>query len=260
MKHINKFLFLTIAGFAAYYLVNKLFFAELYNYLKATTEHIPFSYFTTYLIVGLPMVAVLFLLHTPNKVLESMGISTGFLRGLAVALICTLPMLLGYAGVFQFNTELTWTKIFTGAICAALFEELFFRGFLFGQIFRYTRFGFFPVIIFGAILFAIGHLYQSQDPGTLVGIFLTTFLGAGLFAWVFVEWDFNLWVAIWLHLLMNLYWMLFSAGENALGGVYSNVFRVLTITLVIVGTIVYKRRKGLALAVNRETLWMERGD
>jgi hypothetical protein len=56
---------------------------------------------------------------------------------------------------------------------------------------------------------------------------------------------------------MNLYWMLFSAGENAFGGLYANIFRVLTITLIILGTIRYKQRKGKPLIVRRDTLWMK---
>jgi len=84
---------------------------------------------------------------------------------------------------------------------------------------------------------------------------MTTFLGAILFAWVYIEWNSNLWVAIFLHLFMNLSWMLFSVSENALGDNYANVFRVLTIALTIIGTIAYKRRQGVELAINRNTLW-----
>ncbi len=57
---------------------------------------------------------------------------------------------------------------------------------------------------------------------------------------------------------MNLYWMLFDAGDNALGPVLSNVFRMSTIALTIVGTLYYKKRIGSALAVNRRTIWWKR--
>ena len=57
---------------------------------------------------------------------------------------------------------------------------------------------------------------------------------------------------------MNLFWMLFSAGENALGGVYANVFRVSTILLIVVLTIVYKKKKGHKLEINKSTIWIKK--
>jgi len=57
---------------------------------------------------------------------------------------------------------------------------------------------------------------------------------------------------------MNLFFELFSAGENALGGLYMNIFRVLTILLIILITVVYKRKKGIKLEINKGTLWMKK--
>ena len=47
-------------------------------------------------------------------------------------------------------------------------------------------------ILIGALLFAFAHMYQSQDTMKLVGIFAITFMGAGLYAWLYVEWNYNL--------------------------------------------------------------------
>lgn len=256
MNRNTKIILLTLISFSLHYLLSKLFFADIYHYLTELVTSKNLSYVLTYLLVGIPIFLATWHLNL-NNFLSSLGLQKGFLQGVVVALICTLPMLIGYAIVFEWNQEANWNKIVTGVICAAFFEELYYRGFLFGQIFRFTKIGFIPAILIGALIFASAHLYQSSDPGTLIGIFMTTFFGAGLFAWVYVEWDNNLWVPIWLHLLMNLFWLLFSAGDNALGGVYSNIFRVLTITTVIVGTIVYKKRKGKALVINRNSLWMQ---
>lgn len=207
-----------------------------------------------YSIEGIPSVLLLLLLHQPAQLAASLGLSKDFFKGLLAAFIFTLPMLLGYAVVFAYNDQLTWQEVIIGSVCAAFFEELYFRGILFGQLFRYGKIGFFPAILLGAVLFALAHLHQSNDPAELVGIFGATFVGAILFAWVYAEWD-NLWVPIFLHLLMNLYWGLFSAGDNAMGGNEANLFRLLTIALAIGGTIIYKRKKKLALAVNKRTIW-----
>jgi hypothetical protein len=51
--------------------------------------------------------------------------------------------------------------------------------------------------------------------------------------------------------------MLFAAGDDALGGLYANIFRVMTIVLVISATVIYKRRKGIPLEINRRTLWIK---
>jgi membrane protease YdiL (CAAX protease family) len=113
-------------------------------------------------------------------------------------------------------------------------------------------------VLAGALLFASLHLYQSNEFSTLTGIFITTFSGAVLFAWVMSEWQHNLWVPVFLHFFMNLFWMMFSAGVNALGGWYANIFRAITIALIIVITILYKRRSGERMEINRETLWIKK--
>jgi len=59
-------------------------------------------------------------------------------------------------------------------------------------------------------------------------------------------------------MLMNLAWELFSVSDNALGGIYSNVFRFLTIGLVIILTVLYKKRNGIKLTVNKKTLLIQK--
>jgi riboflavin transporter FmnP len=57
---------------------------------------------------------------------------------------------------------------------------------------------------------------------------------------------------------MNLHWMLFSAGDNALGGTYANIFRTITIILTIVGTLFYKKHSGKKLVISRNSLWINK--
>jgi membrane protease YdiL (CAAX protease family) len=108
-----------------------------------------------------------------------------------------------------------------------------------------------------ALIFASLHLYQSNDPVTMLGIFITTFMGAGLFAWLYSEWDFNLWVPIALHFFMNLSWEMFSVADNALGDLNAGLIRGLTILLAIAGTVIYKKKHGIPLTVNKLTLWVK---
>ena len=257
MNNTLRILLLTVLSFGIYMLLSELYFGPLRTSLDKTINQIGISHIITYLLVGIPLFLGTILIHHGKSFLSSLGLDKSIGKGMLVSLIFTLPMFLGFAIVFEPSTEVSVSKILTGVLAAAFFEELYFRGFLFGQLFRFTKIGFIPSIIIGAIIFASAHLYQSQEFWTLVGVFLITFMGAVLFAWIYVEWNYNLWVPIFLHLFMNLSWMLFSVSDNALGGTYANVFRVVTIALAIIGTLVYKRRNGLPLEINKATIWMK---
>lgn len=258
MNKTYKVLIIVALSIGGYYILNKLFFKPLQSFLNSIIHSNELSYLLTLLIIGLPLFIGVLVINKPKLFFESLGLNKSIAKGSLFSLICTSPMLIGYAIVFDFNSEITWNEIFRFAIIAAFIEELYFRGILFGQIYRFTKTGFIPSILYGAIIFASFHLYQSQDVLTLAGIFAATFLGAILFAWTYIEWKNNLWIPIFLHFFMNLFWMLFSAGENALGGVYANIFRILAIVLIIFLTVAYKRRKGEKLEINRNSIWIKR--
>ncbi|MEI7492164.1 MAG: CPBP family intramembrane glutamic endopeptidase [Bacteroidota bacterium] len=213
-----------------------------------------FSYFITYIFIGVPLFIGTYFINNNYNILNNLGLSKNILRGLVLAIIFTLPMFIGGHIFYKFNQEIIISKLIAGTIFAGFFEELYFRGFLFGQIFRNTKLGFLPSIIIGALVFAAAHLYQSRDISTMTGIFITTFMGAIFFAWLFVEWDYNLWVPVFMHTLMNLSWILFNISDNALGNINSNIFRGLTIAVAIILTILYKRKQGQTLSINRNTL------
>ena len=258
MKNTPRTLLITILAFGAYYLLDEAFFPALRSTINESIHQISISHILAYLILGIPLLIGIILLHKGQERMNSLGLNRPVLRAMLIALLLTLPMFIGYAIVYQWNTEISIDKILLGVVCAAFFEELYFRGFLFGQIFRYSRIGFIPAVLIGAVLFAIVHLYQSQELSTSIGVFAITFMGGILFAWLYAEWDYNLWVPIFLHAFMNLSWMMFDVADNALGDLYANIFRNVTIALSIILTIVYKRRKGLALEVNRSTIWMKK--
>jgi len=195
---------------------------------------------------GIPIlivVATLLLMHSPKKILNTLGLDKDLLKGLGVGFLFTLPMLIGYAIVAEVHT-LTFKEIYHKIILAAFVEELLFRGFLFGVLFRYAKWGFIPAALLSAVLFASGHLYQATSFGQAFGVFGITLMGALWFAWLYIEWKKNLWVPIFLHAFMNGYWGLFSIADNAAGGLYANIFRTLTIVLSLVITIYMIKKRG----------------
>ena len=228
-----------------------LFIDKVFNYKLL-------SYLITYLIVGIPIFAGTYFINDSKRILKNLGLSQNILHGIILASIFSFPMFIGGFTLGTVGVDISIPNLIAKTIFAGFFEELYFRGFLFGQIFKNTKLGFIPSILVCALVFASGHLYQSQNVSILFGVFLTTFSGALFFAWLFVEWSYNLWVPIFLHTLMNLSWMLFTVNDNALGNVSSNVFRGLTIAISIIVTVLYKRKKGQNLMINRQTLWMKK--
>lgn len=249
----TRTILITILSFLFYYYLNG-FFADIFKVLEQLIHFHLLSYFITYVIIGLPILIGTMVIHRKIEILSHLGLNKGFLKGILIAFIFALPMLAGGLAFFPLNEEKTIERLIKATLFAGFFEELYFRGFLFGQVFRYTKAGFIPSIIIGAILFASAHLYQSNEVSTLVGIFLATFMGSVFFAWLFVEWQFNLWVAIFLHAFMNLAWEIVVVSDNALGDFRGNIFRGLTIALAITGTIIYKKRKGMMMEINKRTL------
>ncbi len=212
-----------------------------------------------YLISSAPVIIALFLLMQPRSILSNMGLNKGFLIALVFGAIATIPMSIGGLIFAEYSRDVTVDYMIYGAGVAGFMEEFFFRGFLFGLLFRIAKWGFIPSIFITSMIFGLGHLYQSNDLLSALGVFGVTAFGSLLFAWVYVEWNYNLWCAIFLHIFMNLWWIVFSLSSTAQGDLLANIIRVLSIAIVIILTILYKKRHRLSYQVNRKTLWMNRG-
>lgn len=258
MKEL-KFFIIFITGFLIYYFVDAYFFSNLQNEITILSKSKAVGHIITYTITICPLIIIITILHRSFKdILGRLGLSGNMLTGFYFAFVVTLPSLIAYSLKYGINCNLNANTIIINTISSAFFEEIIYRAFLIGQLYRYTRLGFLPAIFLGSTLFGLAHLYQSSDVTELTGIFLITFLGSLLFFWVYAEWKFNLWTAIFLHCLMNLYWLIFDVDNNALGGIYANVFRFITVFLVIFVTIVYKRKKRIPFEIVRRTLWMKK--
>lgn len=234
------------------YLFLRQYFQGIKTFLDKITHIGLLSYFITYLIIGIPIFIGTYFIN--KDVLKDLGLVNNILKSIGLALLFSIPMFIGGFIFFNISSEISIENLIAGTIVIGFIEELYFRGFLFGLVYKYTRLGFIPSIVFGAIIFAIGHLYQSQDLSELIGIFTVTFLGAILFAWLYVEWDYNLWIPVFLHALMNFNWHFFEMDETALGGLIPNILRGLTIMSAIFFTVFRKRRIGLRLNIRKDTL------
>ena len=257
LKQSHKTVVITIVFFAVY-LIFKQYFSTVKESLDVFTKNGLLSYVLTYSIIGIPIYIGTYLINTKLNVLSNLGLNYNPVKPFLITLLFSLPMFLGGILFFEFNQDISIPNLVAGTIIISFVEELFYRGFLFGQLFKYTKLGFISAIFLGAIIFATGHLYQSQDTFELIGIFLVTFMGAILFAWLYVEWNYNLWIPIFLHSLMNLTWHLFEMDETALGGILPNIFRGITIIIAIVFTIIYKKKRNKELIITKDRLIKKR--
>ena len=186
-------------------------------------------------------------------ILGKLGLTGSFIKGFGLALICVLPMILSAAIMGELSLE-DPLNILKKTVLAGLMEELLFRAFLFGLLFRFLGWGFIPAAVLSAVIFGLGHIYQGNSSGTVLAVFAITAIGSAWFAWLYIEWQNNLWVPIFFHMLMNASWLLFQVSETAVGGLYSNIFRAVTIALSVLITIYFNKKKG-SFAVNALNLW-----
>ncbi|MCC8018190.1 MAG: CPBP family intramembrane metalloprotease [Rikenellaceae bacterium] len=186
---------------------------------------------------------------------DPLGLSLrGLPAGFLFSIIATLPMFAGYAVTGGINRTISADTIISYAFLAGFLEELFFRGVLFGLLFRYCRWGFIPAVLIDGLIFGALHLYQGHDLMSALASFGITFGAALLYSWIYAEWNFNLWTVVWLHILMNLSWMVFGASSTAAGNLNANIFRTVTILLAIALTVQQKRCMGWRYEVNGKSL------
>jgi membrane protease YdiL (CAAX protease family) len=202
----------------------------------------------------LPLVSATAILFGFGKIPEALGLQRGFMKGLLFSALIVSPMFIGSAIIGKFNPELNPLKLLHSTALAGFMEELLFRGFLFGILFRKLKWGFIPASLPGAVIFGLLHLYQGSGIGETLGIFMVTFTGALWFAWLYIEWDDNLWIPVWMHILMNLSWALFLINYTALGGFEANIFRIITIALSVIITVLKCKRRN-QFRINKNNLF-----
>ncbi len=205
----------------------------------------------------IPTLIVFFIFHKPTDILSELGLKKDFLKGLQYAFLFTAPMLIGYYFLGRYNDEQTFIENLLKAFKDGFREEIFFRAFLFGQLFRHVKLGFIPAVAINGLIFGLLHIYQAHTIAESFGIFGITFAGAVWFAWLYIEWNENLWLVVFMHFFMNFYWHLFSTEQSAVGGLMLNLPRILTIALSIYLTMKIIRKTG-NLTINKTNLMQQK--
>lgn len=196
------------------------------------------------LIVIIPILLLTAIVIKPKDIFSFLGLNRNIVKGFGIALLCAAPLYIIFPFFGGINSDLTIPLLLQKSILPGFKEEFICRAFMFGLLFRYSKAGFSWAVILPALYFGSEHLYQGHDALSTLAAFGVTFIGALYFSWMYVEWNFNLWVPIGLHMLMNGAWVIFSmeGTEVAAGGLISNITRVISMLLAIGLTVWYKRK------------------
>lgn len=174
------------------------------------------------------------------------GLGIGVLIGCPMLLFAVVTALIG-GGLPPWS----WSMI-PELIAAPINEEIFYRGLLVFSVWRLSGLNFWTLAVLGGLLFGLGHASWTAS-GIAAGWqnVLVTFAGGVWYAWLAREWGARLgraasgdiWVTMALHGVMNLSWTIVDAGNGAVGGIWPNIARGLTIAFSVALTLRLATRK-----------------
>ncbi|HWQ86649.1 CPBP family intramembrane glutamic endopeptidase [Brevundimonas sp.] len=196
------------------------------------------------------------LLFGRSRALDALGLSGSLPVALGLAGGCSLIVLVGIAvssplaEIGRLPLELVRSALLPG-----LAEELLFRAFLFGFLYRFAGWGFAPAALLSAAVFGAEHLYQGGDLVEAGAIAVLTGIGGLWWSWLLVEWRWNAWVPIAFHVLLNAFWTAFDVSDSALGGGREIGLRLACMALSIGVTIIVASRRG-GLRIRGRRWWL----
>ncbi|MBV8324771.1 CPBP family intramembrane glutamic endopeptidase [Chryseobacterium sp.] len=246
-----------IFGFLIYYFFDLFCFRSIQNFSKTVFHSKAAAHVIAYSVTLIPLIIALKILFPERNIFDLFSLNNSLIKGLILAFAGTLPMITGYMIHFRLISKIDFESLFINTISSAFFEELIFRAYLIGILFRFSRLGFLSSVVLGSLLFAQVHLYQSRDIMELTEIFAITFLGSVFFAWVYSEQEFNIWTAIFIHFFMNLYWELFNVSDNVSGNLYGNLYKLISLVLIVTLTVYDKKRKNKPFQITRKNLFIK---
>lgn len=189
-------------------------------------------FFFTYGIVA-PIAVMSLIDRGPSRIVREIGLTANPWPAFLFTAVALSPAIIGFALKAKIDPGLKADDIVWGGLFFPFVEETFFRGVLFGQLYQRAGWGFWPAALVPAVVFAAGHMYQSQDPAELAQIFAITGLGAVVFSYLFMQWGGNIWVPFAAHAGLNILWTVFAVSDTALGDTFANALRFGSIGLAI---------------------------
>lgn len=227
-----------------YFLVRIPWYRHLY-------DHHPFfvpETLKSVLEIALAVVTVA-LLHrlAARETLREVGVRRPSGRMIGLMIVASLPMWIVFAATSSVARDFAPLAAAYLAGLSPLAEEIVFRGFAFGQLYRRGSLGFWPSVLVTAAIFSVVHIEKGTSLGSVAGIAAITFVGGAFFAWLFDRWG-NIWAPFVVHALMNLAWQVFAVGETAFAGWLPTAMQVVVVVLAIVLSLRFGPRRVVAQA------------
>lgn len=214
-----------------------------------------YAFITNTIGIVAPIAALAIARRSLGGALKELGITTNPLRPLLFGLVATSPALIGFALTSHLDHSVTARAFFILCLYNPFAEEVLFRAFTFGQLYYRAGWNFWPAAIVPTVLFAAGHLYQSNDPKELAGILAITGLGGIIFSYFFARMGRTIWAPYALHAMLNSWWTIFTTNDTALGGWSDNVFRFGSIGLAFLIVFAAARIDVLRLLAPTDGAW-----
>ncbi|HBB54723.1 MAG TPA: hypothetical protein DCZ49_00860 [Hyphomonadaceae bacterium] len=170
--------------------------------------------------------------------------------GFAFGLFASVPLWAPLALTSEMTTNLDLKALAFQAGIYPLVEEIFYRAFAFGLLYRIAGLPFWAAALMTGIPFAAAHLYQADSLSGAIGTVAVTFLGAVLFSWLFKAWGWNLWAPFALHALMNFWWFVFKVGDGAFVGWEPTAMQLGCAGAAVVLTLLWRRWRGAQMSVS----------
>lgn len=179
----------------------------------------------------------------PRGTADELGLARPVLPALALALVATAPLLVGLAVLARrVDPAFAPAEVVYTAGYSSFAEDLVYTGFAVQQLYRRAGWPFWVAVLGVALTFGLGHVGKGRTLLEMAGLFVFTGVGLAAFAWLFVAWGDNLWVPVAMHVLIDLWWALFGAGETAVaGGPIPLVLTGVSIALALAFTVRHQR-------------------
>lgn len=175
--------------------------------------------------------------RSPLQLLRLGGLYAAPGRPLVWALLWLLPALCVCLLWGQRAQDLGVADLVWKGLLGPFSEELFYRGLAVAALVRLCGWRWWIACLWPALFFGAVHAGQGADLGSVAGIVAITALGALLFGWLLVRWDFNLWPPVLLHVGLNSLFLVFAWGESAVFGGLGGAVRIGVVLIAVLAAL-----------------------
>ena len=126
MSQTLKISLITLAAFTLHYFIDDAYFKTIRTSIDDLIDQRGISHIIAYIIVGIPIFVAVLLMHRKYGFFSNLGLNKNLIKALVFAMVCTLPMFIGFALMFELNKNVTLNRILVAILAAAFFEEPLF--------------------------------------------------------------------------------------------------------------------------------------